>query len=78
MEKENIKYEFKNGEINRFVTQKTEDLSIPSLAFETQEETELAIAVAKTLKVYDKNVSNLGNVMPYVLRVLGIKNSWTE
>lgn len=75
----NIKIEYKNGVANqKYVTQKTEDLYIPSLGFDTEEETELAIAVAKTLKVYNKDNVNLGNIMPYVLRILGIRNGWTE
>lgn len=74
----NIKIEYKNGVANQYVTQKTEDLYIPSLVFDTEEEAELAIAVAKTLKVYNKDNVNLGNIMPYVLRILGIRNGWTE
>ena len=74
----NIKIEYKNGVANQYVTQKTEDLYIPSLGFDTEEEAELAIAVAKTLKFYNKDIVNLGNIMPYVLRILGIRNGWTE
>ena len=39
---------------------------------------ELAIAIAKTLKIYNKDITNLGNIMSYVLRILGIRNNWTE
>ena len=74
----NIKTEYKNGVANHYVTQKTEDLHIPSLGFDTKEEAELAIAIAKTLKVYNKDITNLGNIMSYVLRILGIRNNWTE
>lgn len=74
----NIKIEYKNGVANQYVTQKNEELYIPSLVFDTEEEAELAIAVAKTLKVYNKDVVNIGNIMPYVLRILGIRNGWTE
>ena len=74
----NIKIEYKNGVANHYVTQKTEDLHIPSLSFDTEEEAELAIAVAKTLKVYNKDIINLNNIMSYVLKVLGIRNAWTE
>ena len=73
----NIKIEYKNGVADHYVTQKTEDLNIPSLGFDT-EEAELAIAVAKTLKVYNKDIINLDNIMTYVLRILGIRNGWTE
>ena len=76
--KKNIKIEYKNGISVRYVTQKTEDLNIPSLGFDTKEEAELAIAVAKTLKVYNKDIINLDNIMPYVFRILGIRNGWTE
>ena len=74
----NIKIEYKNGVANQYITQKTEDLHIPSLGFDTEEEAELAIAVAKTLKVYNKDIINLNNIMSYVLKVLGIRNAWTE
>ena len=74
----NIKIEYKNGVAVHYVTQKTEDLHIPSLGFDTEEAAELAIAVAKTLKVYNKDVINLANIMPYVFRILGIRNGWTE
>lgn len=74
----NIKIEYENGVADCYITQRTEDLHIPSLGFTTEEEAELAIAVAKTLKAYNKDITNLGNIMPYVLRVLGIRNGWTE
>lgn len=74
----NIKIEYKNGVANRYITQSTEDLNISSLSFDTEEEAELAIAVAKTLKIYNKDITNFGNIMSYVLRVLGIRNGWTE
>lgn len=74
----NIKIEYKNGVVNHYIIQKTEDLNVPSLGFDTEEEAELAIAVAKTLKVYNKDIINLDNIMSYVLKVLGIRNSWTE
>ena len=73
----NIRIEYKNGVADCYVTQKTDDLDIPSLGFTTEEEAELAVAVAKTLKAYNKKIYNLGNVMPYVLRVLGIRNDWS-
>ena len=74
----NIKIEYKNGVANHYIIQSTEDLNIPSLSFDTEEEAELTIAVAKTLKVYNKNIINLDNIMSYVFRVLGIKNNYTE
>ena len=74
----NIEVEYKNGIVNHYITQSTEDLCLPSLGFTTEEEAELAIAIAKTLKVYNKDITNLGNIMPYVLRVLGIRNDWTD
>ena len=65
-------------EADCYITQRTDDLHIPSLVFATEEEAELAVAVAKTLKVYNKEITNLGVTMQYVLRVLGVKNGWTE
>lgn len=73
----NIRIEYKNGVADCYVTQRTDDLHIPSLGFTTEEEAELAVAVAKTLKAYNKEIYDLGNVMPYVFRVLGIRNDWS-
>ena len=74
----NIRIEYKNGIANRYITQSTEDLHLPSLSFSTEEEAELAVAVAKTLKTHNKNIINLDNTMIYVFRILGIKNDWTD
>ena len=74
----NIEIEYNNGVADHYITRRTDDLNIPSLGFTTEEEAELAIAVAKTLNAYNKETYNLGNIMPYVLRVLGIRNGWTE
>ena len=75
---ENIKIEYENGIANRYITQSTEDLHLPSLGFSTEEEAELAVAVAKTLKVRNKSMIDLDNTLIYVFRVLGIKNEWTD
>jgi len=72
----NIEVEYENGIASCYVTSPTDELNIPSLAFNTEEEAELAVAVAKTLKAYNKEIYNLSNVMPYVFRVLGIRNNW--
>ena len=74
----NIRIEYKNGIANRYITQSTEDLHLPSLSFSTEEEAELAVAVAKTLKAHNKNIINLDDTMMYVFRILGIKNDWTD
>lgn len=74
----NIKIEYENGIANRYITQSTEDLRLPSLGFTTEEDAELAVAVAKTLKVHNKNIINLDDTMIYVFRILGIKNEWTD
>ena len=74
----NIRIEYKNGIANRYITQSTEDLHLPSLSFSTEEEAELAVAIAKTLKTHNKNIINLDNTMIYVFRILGIKNDWTD
>ena len=73
----NIEIKYKNG-VAYYITQRTDNLPIPSLGFTTEEEAELAISVAKSLKVYNKDITNLGNIMSYVLRVIGIRNDWTE
>ena len=74
----NIRIEYKNGIANRYITQSTEDLYLPSLSFSTEEEAELAVAIAKTLKTHNKNIINLDNTMIYIFRILGIKNDWTD
>ena len=74
----NIKIEYKNGIANSYITQSTEDLHLPSLGFAKEEEAELAVAIAKTLKAHNKSIINLDNTMVYVFRVLGIQNDWTE
>ena len=74
----NIKLTFKGGKVEYYITQSSDDLKLPSLAFTTEEEAELAVAVAKTLKAYGKKDFNLGREMIYVLRLLGIRNEWTE
>ena len=75
---ENIQIGYEKGQFKFFLTKSTEGLKIPSLGFDTQEEAELAVAVAKTLKAHGKDITNLGKDMIYVFRVLGIKNGWTE
>ena len=74
----NIKIEYKNGIANSYITQSTEDLHLPSLGFTKEEEAELAVAVAKTLKAHNKDITDLNKTMIYVFRVLGIQNDWTE
>ena len=74
----NIRIEYKNGIADRYITQSTEDLHLPSLSFSTEEDAELAVAVAKTLKAHNKNIIDLDNTMIYVFRILGIKNDWTD
>lgn len=73
----NVQIGYENGKIKYYFTKATEDLKIPSLGFDTEEEAELAVAVAKTLKAYGKDITNLSKDMIYVLRILGIRNGWT-
>ena len=74
----NVQIGYENGEIKYYLTKATEDLKIPSLGFDTQEEAELAVAVAKTLKAHDKDTRYLNTIMPFVFRVIGVENGWTE
>ena len=76
-ENKNVQVGYEKGKVKYYLTKSTDDLKIPSLGFDTQEEAELAVAVAKTLKVYGKGISNLSKDMVYVLRTLGIRNGWT-
>ena len=74
----NVQIAYEDGKIKYYFTKATEDLKIPSLGFDAQEDAELAVAVAKALKAHDKDTRNLDKDMIYVFRVLGIKNGWTE
>lgn len=76
-ENKNVQVGYEKGKVKYYLTKSTDDLKIPSLGFDTQEEAELAVAVAKTLKAYGKDISNLNKDMIYVFRTLGIRNGWT-
>lgn len=76
-ENKNVQVGYEKGKVKYYLTKSTDDLKIPTLGFDTQEEAELAVAVAKTLKAYGKDISNLSKDMVYVLRTLGIRNGWT-
>ena len=73
----NVQVGYEKGKVKYYLTKSTDDLKMPSLGFDTQEEAELAVAVAKTLKAYGKDITNLNKDMVYVLRTLGIRNGWT-
>ena len=73
----NVQVGYEKGKVKYYLTKSTDDLKMPSLGFDTQEEAELAVAVAKTLKAYGKDITNLSKDMVYVLRTLGIRNGWT-
>lgn len=75
---DNIKTEYHSTIEKCYITRSTEDLRLPSLGFTKEEEAELTVAVAKTLKAHNKNIINLDKTMTYVFRVLGIQNEWTE
>lgn len=76
-ENKNVQVGYEKGKVKYYLTKSTDDLKMPSLGFDTQEEAELAVAVAKTLKAYGKDISNLSKDMVYVLRTFGIRNGWT-
>ena len=76
-ENKNVQVGYEKGKVKYYLTKSTDDLKIPTLGFDTQEEAELAVAVAKTLKAYGKDITNLSKDMVYVLRTLGIRNGWT-
>lgn len=74
----NIKTEYRNNIEKYYVIKSTEDLPLPFLGFAKEEEAELAVAVAKTLKAHNKSIINLDKTMVYVFRILGIQNYWIE
>ena len=70
----NIRIEYKNGIANRYITQSTEDLHLPSLSFSTEEEallfrkyldTDLAMFFLKLVKRDCVLYNHLGEV-PYI------------
>ena len=75
---ENIQIGYEKRQFKFFLTKATEGLKIPSLGFDTQEDAELAVAVAKALKAHGKDISNLDKDVKYVFRSLGIDNGWTK
>ena len=77
-ENKNVQVGYEKGKVKYYLTKSTDDLKIPSLGFDTQEEAELAVAVAKALKAHGKDITNLHRDMIYVFRVLGVKSEWTE
>ena len=68
----NIKIQFENGKPNLYITESTPELEIASFGFKTEEEAELAIAIAKTLKVYKKEKQNMHSLLHYTWRILGL------
>jgi hypothetical protein len=66
------------GEI-LYMTSSSDDLKMPSLGFNTEEEAEFAVALARLLKANGKEIYNLGSMIPYVFRVIGLlDNPWSE
>lgn len=73
----NIEIEYHNG-VPEFITTSTEDLSIQRMGFNTQEEAEFIISAAKILKQNGRGSLEILKIVPYLFRVLGVNNGWTE
>ena len=74
----NIRIEYEDGKPKYYVTKSTEDLKMPSLGFNKEEEAELAVAIAKVLKSYGIKTntnSELTRDIQYTFRALGLVES---
>lgn len=73
----NIELKFKNGEVDMYITKSTDDLKLPSLGFKREEDAELAIAIAKAIKVREDRDYwiELHDAVKYVFRTLNLQNS---
>lgn len=78
MKNPNIKIEYKNGQVESYVAVSGDGLFIPSCLFKTEEEAEFCVATAKLLKANGKDTSEIIKLLPYMLRMMGIKSNWTE
>ena len=71
----NIKIEYQNGQPEYYVLKSTPELKLPLLGFNTKEEAEFALAVAKLLKANNINYftnSELTRDIQYAFRALGL------
>ena len=75
----NIKLSRDCGDEILYVTSSSDDLKMPSLCFNSEEEAEFAVALAKLLKAQGKEIYNMSNMLPYVFRVIGLlDNPWSK
>ena len=76
----NVKTEYKNGVASLFITQTSDDIHLPNLGFEREEDAELAVAIAKALHARGKSYwSDLPKLVKFTFRLIGITDSgWTE
>lgn len=79
MKNKNISIEYENGVPIKFITESTEDLTLPRFGFEKEEEAEFVVAMAKLLKAHEvKDLRfEIIKCTPFVFRLLNIKNEWT-
>lgn len=77
----NIKIEYKNGQADSFLLESDDELKLHSMLFKKEEEAEFAVALARLLKAHwHEEYSNETTMkaIPYIFRMIGIKNAWTE
>lgn len=70
----------KRGVESEFITEPTDDLKLPRLVFKKQEEAELVVAMARLLQAYEVEDLNYEIIksVPFIFRLLNIKNDWTK
>lgn len=78
MKNSNLVINYKNGEPVEYVATGTPELRFPTCGFETYEEAEFCISLVKLLKANGKDTSEIIKLLPYILRMTGIKSRWTE
>lgn len=63
----------------KFVLKSSENLYLPSLGFNREEDAELAISIAKAMNVRNKRLAELPSIIKYVFRLLDFADSpWTK
>jgi len=76
----NIKIEYKNGRADSFLLESDDELKLHSMLFKNEEEAEFAVALARLLKAHghEEYSNETMKAIPYIFRMIGIKNAWTE
>lgn len=74
----NIQINYKKGVEVSYTTVSTEEMRIPSMCFDSYEEAEFAVSLCKLMQANGKDTMEVLKLVPYMLRMTGIKSAWTE